>query len=64
MDLKDKLNLVWKFSFLAIFSYAVFSMTCCSSSSSSCGTESDQCCKTNITKSVCGENCTKACCKK
>ena len=37
MDLKDKLNLVWKFAFLAVFTYGVMSMTCCSNScSSSC----------------------------
>ena len=27
MDLKDKLNFVWKFAFLAIFTYGVISMT-------------------------------------
>ena len=62
MDLKDKLNLAWKFSFLAIFSYAVFSMTCCSSSSSSCSSESKQCSKSNVTKSACAANCVKTCC--
>ena len=29
MDLKDKLNLVWKFAFLAVFTYGVMSMVCC-----------------------------------
>ena len=29
MELKDKLNLIWKFSFLAVFTYAVISLTCC-----------------------------------
>ena len=42
MELKDKLNLVWKFLFLAVFTYGVISMTCCkdscsSASESSCG---------------------------
>ena len=41
MDLKDKLNLVWKFTFLAVFTYGVMSMTCCKQSCSS----SEQCCK-------------------
>ena len=62
MDLKDKLNLAWKFSFLAIFAYGVFSMTCCSSSSSSCASESKQCSKSNVTKSACVASCTKTCC--
>jgi len=38
MDFKDKLNLLWKFLFLAVFAYGVFSVTCCSSSASSCST--------------------------
>ena len=42
MELKDKLNLVWKFLFLAVFTYGVISMTCCKdscslASESSCG---------------------------
>ena len=47
MDLKDKLNLVWKFTFLAVFTYGVMSMVCCSNSSSSCCSTSDaqQCSK-------------------
>ena len=42
MELKDKLNLVWKFLFLAVFTYGVISMTCCKdscSSSSTCDTK-------------------------
>ena len=42
MELKDKLNLVWKFLFLAVFTYGVISMTCCKdscSSSSKCDTK-------------------------
>ena len=35
MELKDKLNLVWKFLFLAVFTYGVISMTCCKDSCSS-----------------------------
>ena len=40
MDIKDKLNLAWKFLFLAVFTYGVMSLTCCSSN---CG--SNACCK-------------------
>ena len=36
MELKDKLNLIWKFLFLAVFTYGVICMTCCSNSSSNC----------------------------
>ena len=42
MDIKDKLNLAWKFLFLAVFTYVVMSLTCCSSS---CGSDTS-CCKT------------------
>jgi len=62
MTLVEKLNLLWKFLFLAVFTYGVMSLTCCkqscSSSSQGCKTDSAQ-----IQKS-CGSNCTKACCKK
>ena len=44
MELKDKLNLVWKFLFLAVFTYGVISMTCCKDSCSSASKSS--CCKT------------------
>ena len=44
MELKDKLNLVWKFLFLAVFTYGVISMTCCKDSCSSASESS--CCKT------------------
>ena len=44
MELKDKLNLVWKFLFLAVFTYGVISMTCCKDSCSSPSESS--CCKT------------------
>ena len=49
LDLKDKLNLCWKFLFLAVFTYGVVSLTCCKNScSTSCNQEvasSSQCCK-------------------
>ena len=64
MDLKDKLNFAWKFLFLAIFAYGVFSVTCCSSTSSSCGAQSTKCSKSNVTKPACGADCTKSCCAK
>ena len=48
MDLKDKLNLVWKFTFLAVFTYGVMMMTCCSSSCDS--SKSQQCCSTKVAK--------------
>ena len=44
MELKDKLNLVWKFLFLAVFTYGVISMTCCKDSCSSSSKSS--CCQT------------------
>ena len=38
LELKDKLNLLWKFLFLAVFTYGVISVTCCKKGcSSSCG---------------------------
>ena len=45
MELKDKLNLIFKFTFLAVFTYAVISMTCCKSNcktSNCCSTKSEQ----------------------
>ncbi len=35
MELKDKLDLLWKYLFLIVFTYAVFSITC---KLSQCGT--------------------------
>ncbi|MBH91086.1 MAG: hypothetical protein CMG67_03120 [Candidatus Marinimicrobia bacterium] len=65
MDLKDKLNLAWKFIFLAVFTYGVISLTCCSSSccdtSASCG-QAKQCSKSAPVAKQCGTNCAKACC--
>jgi len=61
MTLIEKLNLLWKFLFLAVFTYGVMSLTCCKQS---CSTQ-QQCSKagTQIEKQ-CGANCTKACCQK
>ena len=42
MTLVEKLNLLWKYLFLAVFTYGVVSMTCCKKSCSS----SQQCNKT------------------
>ena len=60
MDIKDKLNLLWKFLFLAVFTYGVMSFTCYkkSCSVSQCGKANSQLHK------QCGVNCTKVCCTK
>ncbi len=60
MDLKDKLNLVWKFAFLAVFTYGVMSMTCCSSSCSSGSEKSKQCSSAKVAKQ-CESSCQKKC---
>ena len=62
MDLKDKLNLVWKFAFLAVFTYGVMMMTCCSSSSCD-SSNKQQSCSTKVAKQ-CGADCAKKCCDK
>jgi len=59
MDLKDKLNLAWKFLFLAVFTYGVISVTCCSNSCSN----AKQCSSAKVAKQ-CDANCTKQCCAK
>ena len=69
MELKDKLNLLWKFLFLAVFTYGVCAMTCCNKSSSSCCSKSGQVapCKLSnpsVKKTACGPNCAKPCCAK
>jgi len=65
MDIKDKLNLAWKFLFLAVFTYGVMSMTCCKSScASSCASQAQGCSKSAPVKVACGVNCQKACCAK
>jgi len=65
VELKDKLNLLWKFLFLAVFTYGVISMTCCKESySTSCAKKSEQVspCGKQLDKSPCGSNCAKPCC--
>ncbi len=64
LDLKDKLNLCWKFLFLAVFTYGVVSLTCCKKSCSSpCKQQVSQCCKSDLqVKKQCGTNCVKPCC--
>jgi len=68
MTLVEKLNLTWKFLFLAVFTYGVICMTCCkqSCSSSKQCSYSQQCCKAGSVQieKKCGVTCTKACCKK
>ena len=79
MELKDKLNLLWKFLFLAVFTYGVISLTCCRNSCSSfcknqsaqvapckapCGTNCTKPCCAKSDKAPCGTNCTKPCCAK
>ena len=55
MSLYDKLNLVFKFLFLAVFAYGVITLSCCSKSSSSCASKCQQapaqCCKKMPAKS-------------
>ena len=64
MDLKDKLNLIWKFAFLGVFTYGVMSLACCSNScKSSCG-QAKQCSQSAPVAKQCGVDCTKACCAK
>ena len=67
MELKDKLNLLWKFLFLDVFTYGVISVTCCKKSrSTSCAKQSGQvtsCGKQNL-KQSCGADCVKLCCTK
>ena len=36
MDLRDKLNLLWKYLILIVFAYGVFTLTCCKNQSASC----------------------------
>ena len=65
MDLKDKLNLAWKFLFLAVFTYGVISVTCCKKSCSiSCAKQSGQVssCGKQLVKQPCSVDCIKPCC--
>ena len=59
MTLVEKLNLLWKFLFLAVFTYGVVSLTCCKQrcSTSGCSYKAG----TQVQKQ-CGVNCTKPCC--
>ena len=67
LELKDKLDLAFKFLFLAVFTYGVITLTCCMSSCKSQCSKSNaaQCSKANpsVVKQ-CGANCIKACCSK
>ena len=65
VELKDKLNLLWKFLFLAVFTYGVISVTCCKENcSNSCTKQSAQVtpCGQQLDKQPCGADCVKPCC--
>ena len=74
MELKDKLNLLWKYLFLAVFTYAVINLTCCNNKGSSCcGNKSGQVSPCGLNKQPtkvvdgfliqpCDTNCNKPCC--
>ena len=66
LNLKDKLELTFKFLFLAVFTYGVISLTCCKSSCrTQCSGTVSQCCKANApVAKQCGTNCIKPCCAK
>ena len=67
LELKDKLDLVFKFLFLAVFTYGIITLTCCKSScKSQCSSTSvTQCNKGNASvEKQCGANCSKPCCDK
>ena len=51
MTLFEKLNLLWKFLFLAVFTYGVVSLTCCEKNCSS----SDKCAKSEYSQT--GKDC-------
>mgnify|MGYP001216674586 CR=1 FL=1 len=62
MDLKDKLNLVWKYAFLAVFTYGVISLTCCSDNcSKSCDSDSAANCSSAMVEGKCCKDTAKAC---
>jgi len=64
MTLVEKLNLLWKFLFLAVFSYGVISLTCCSKQTSckrSCQTNQVDT-KAQVDTKSCPIGCTKKCC--
>jgi hypothetical protein len=69
VELKDKLNLLWKFLFLAVFTFGVISVTCCKKScSTSCVKQSGEFiyevapCGKQLDKQPCGADCVKPCC--
>ena len=70
MSLYDKLNLVFKFLFLAVFTYGVISLTCCKKNCNGCPSNQSaqvtECCKAKNApmQKKCGINCQKPCCKK
>ena len=43
LELKDKLNLLWKCLFLAVFAYGVISVTCAMNCGSGCCESKSQC---------------------
>jgi len=65
MDLKDKLNFIWKYAFLAVFTYGVISLTCCSGDcSKSCDSSSSGKCSSSMVDSKCCKDTAKSCCSK
>ena len=57
LELKDKLDLVFKFLFLAVFTYGVITFsTCMTNCKTQCSTDSQpKCCKSNVaTEKPCG----------
>tara|TARA_B100000029_G_scaffold481159_1_gene529948 strand:- start:549 stop:809 length:261 start_codon:yes stop_codon:yes gene_type:complete len=69
MELKDQLNLLWKYLFLAVFTYGVITLTCCKNETSGCckNNQSIAPCQVQNSASIktkCGSGCSKTCCKK
>ena len=65
MDLKDKLNFIWKYAFLVVFTYGVISLTCCSDDcSKSCDSSSSGKCGSSMVDSKCCKDTAKSCCSK
>ena len=60
---KDKVDLVLKLVFVAVFTYGVMSAVCCMKS---CSSSQTSCCKASQVAPVkqCGANCQKPCCAK
>jgi len=57
---KDCIELALKVIFVAVFTWGVMSLVCCSKSCSS----QSSCSKTSVVKTTCGPNCVKPCCSK